>query len=597
LATYKASDIKVLDEITHVRTNPGMYIGETSNPSHLIEEALDNALDECLPGHASIVAVTVDTKKFIYSVIDDGRGIPISNDVPITISTKLFSGAKFKGSKTAYSICSGKHGVGLITVNALSTEYDVEIYRQGEHATFSFRNQKLKNTLREPHTDKCPFSTKISFRPDKEIFETLLADIDQVRKRLYVASVELPKCTFVLKVDKKKEIIKTTLNKFFKSHCISDSDSEISKSVDVSVNAKPEEMKIRFCYSLTGPIMPRIVSSVNLLPVEGGGTHVNIFTDVIKTYMLAKAKRAGIKILPQDCLCGLRAYINASLLTPEFGGQTKDKLINRKTDLSKLEAGLTKQVSDYFNKHTEELEVLLNHFDLYRKKINSKRIKTNDNSKRSATKFTKLRECQSSEGSLFIVEGDSAAGGLILCRDPKKHAIFPLRGKIPSVATAKEITKNKEIGELIQSLGTGIEPNFDIDKLKYKEIVCAADADADGGHIACLLIIALSVLVPDVVKNGHLFLAHTPLYAINEGKTFIPIWDQKELDKARKKKRKILRVKGLGELNPWQLKVSMIDEETRRWQQIEYSDDIDKIMKLFVDVDSKRKLLGEDDGK
>jgi len=593
LKEYTSKDVQVLDEMSHIRLNPGMYIGNTSNPVHLIEEALDNSLDECLNGHATIVAIDIDTKQNMFTVLDNGRGIPISDDIPITISSKLFSGAKFKSLKTAYNICSGLHGVGLVAVNALSDIYIIEIYRGNKHAFYEFKNAKLINTKIDDFNDTKPFSTKIQFKPTKKLFQTIKPDVEGIKKRLLVASVELPNCTFILLVDGKKEVIKLTLDEYFNKYCIMDN-GDPTDIINIRSQLNGEKYNIRMCYSISGTITPRILSSVNLLHVDGGGIHVNYLYDMLKGIFVPSAKKVGNKFQPNDCLCGLRAYLSLSLKEPEFSAQTKDKLINNKSYLEKLCGILQKNLEEYFTKNPDKLEVLLDHFEQYRRKIDSKRIKAATGIKRSSTKFTKLRDCTSSRGTIFICEGDSAEGSLLQCRDPRIHAIFPLRGKIPSVANAKDILKNKEIGELIQSLGTGVGPHFNIENLKYNKIVCATDADPDGEHIFCLLTIALANLVPEIIKNGHYYLAQTPLYAINEGKTFIPLWTKEELEEARSNKRKITRFKGLGELSPWQLKICAIDEQTRKWFPVSFATDIDKIMKLFSDVNEKRKLLNEE---
>ena len=588
---YTSSEVKVLDEVTHIRLNPGMYIGETANPVHLIEEALDNSLDECLAGFANVVAINLDTKNHIYQVMDNGRGIPISKDIPKVISSKLFSGAKFQGIKTAYDICSGRHGVGLVAINALSDLYKVVIYRNSKEAKFEFEKTKFRRKEIKKFKDQKPFSTLIQFRPDKKIFENLIPDIERIRNRLLIASVELPKCTFALSIDGNREVIRLDMQEYFMNYCLKKTDREISPIIDIDPGLKPENFKVKFCYSRNGTTTPKVHTSVNLLPVEGGGSHINAFYDILKDMFLSKAKKAGVRFQPNDCLCGLRAYLSLSLKNPEFSGQIKHRLTNTKSDLLKLTNPLKQKIEQYFDKNQHLLELLLEQFELYRRKLDSKRLRTVTNGKRASTKFTKLRDCTGSKGELFIVEGDSAGGSFIACRDPRLHAIFPLRGKIPSIANAKDILKNKEVGELIQALGTGVGPHFDISGLKYEKIICATDADEDGGHIFCLLTIILANLVPDVIKNGHYYLVQTPLYAINEGKQFVPLWTERQIKNAREKKKKISRFKGLGELNPDQLRVCAINESTRKLIPIKFSDNLDEIMKLFRDVTAKRELL------
>jgi DNA gyrase subunit B len=589
--SYTHKDIKSLTEIEHVQESAGMYIGDTSNPVHLVEEALDNALDEALSGYAKIIAVNVNTKTNICCIMDNGRGIPIENDTPILISTKLFTGAKFNSSKTAYKIVAGKNGIGLITILALSDFYTIEIYRDKKHAKYIFENAKLKSKKIEDFKEDAPFSTKIQFKPSKNVFEKLIPDIDRIRKRLLVASVEIPHTTLVLNVDDNKEVIKLDKDEFFKTYCLSDSDDDLSNIIDIDVRDKDEKFEAKFCYSFNGTISPRIISSVNLLPVDNGGTHVNCFFDLIKDYFTTKAKKENLKFQPNDCLSGLRVYFSLELEKPDYSSQSKDKLINRKDHFNGLLTKVKTELDKYFTENPKILNDILLFFDEYRKKLDSKKIKGTVNGKRASTKFTKLRDCTGNHGELYVVEGDSAGGGFIECRSSKIHAILPLKGKIPSIVNKDDILSNKEINELIGSLGTGIGPNFDITKLKYSKIICATDPDADGGHIFSLMTIALANLVPEVIKQGHFYLSIVPLYAINKGKTFVPLWTNEELTKARKNNEPIIRIKGLGELNPWQLKICCLDEKTRRLAKVKFSKDLSKIMELFTDVNKKRELL------
>jgi DNA gyrase/topoisomerase IV subunit B len=587
---YTAKDITVLEEIEHIQLNAGMYIGSTENPVHLIEEALDNALDEVLSGNANIIAVNLDTKNHIYAVLDNGRGIPISNNTPITISSKLFSGAKFQDRKSAYEIAAGIHGVGLVAVNALSSEYQVEVYRNNQYAKFEFINAKLKKKKIISYKDPIPFSTKVQFKPSKKIFETLVPDIDRIRKRLTIAAAELPDdIILVLLVDDEKEIFKLSTERFFQDYCLTNKKTPI---LTFESNTPPENFKVMMAYETEGSIAPKVVSSVNLLPVDGGGIHINTFSDMLKNFFQLKAKKLDYSFQARDCMIGLRIYLSLSLKSPKFGGQAKQKLINRKSEFTKLIKVLKDELESFVTKNPEFLEILLERFQSYRKKLDSKGFVQNNISKRASTKFTKLRDCTTREGELYIVEGESAGGSIVQSRNPAIHAVLPLKGKsIPNITTKKNVLQNKEVEELIRAIGTGIDAHFNIKNLRYSKIICATDADPDGNHIACLLTTVIAVLLPEIIKQGKYFIAQTPLFAINEKKTFVPLWTEKELEKARKNNKNISRFKGLGELNPKQLKVCLLDEKTRHLVPVTYSNDMESLMKIFSSADEKRKLL------
>jgi len=590
--SYSAKDIKVLAEIEHIQLNSGMYIGETSNPVHLIEEALDNALDEALAGYASIVAVVIDTKENLYSVLDNGRGIPLEENTPVVISSKLFSGGKFQGKKTAYEISSGLHGVGLVAINALSSYYKVEVYRTKQYGVFEFKNAKLKSSNIKAYKGEMPFSTKIQFKPDKKYFETLEPDLDRIRNRLTTASAEMPNdIQFVLKVDNKQEVFNLSLIDHFAMGCLSEQNSNITVHTLNSIG-KPEKFEVMFAYEETGPVGPKMMSSVNLLPVSHGGSHVNAFHDMLRDFFVTKAKKYDFRFHPNDCLLRLRAYLMLSLVDPKFSGQTKDSLINIKPHFEKFMKEFRTQLEQFAVQQEPLLKTYLERFHDYRTKLESKKLVKTGNGRRAATKFTKLRDCVSRNGELYIVEGDSAGGSIIQSRNARIHAILPLRGKsIPNVTTKKNILENKEVRELITAMGTGVDTHFNLSKLRYDKIICATDADHDGNHIACLVTMVMGILMPEVIKAGKYFIAQTPLYAINEGKTFIPLWSNKELEKARSKDRKITRFKGLGELSPHQLKICLLDEETRHLMPLTYSEDIESLVKLFSSASEKRELI------
>jgi DNA gyrase/topoisomerase IV subunit B len=589
--SYSAKDVRVLKEVEHIQLNPGMYVGDTSNPVHLIEEALDNALDEALAGYATIIAVVIDSKNNIYSVLDNGRGIPIEDNTPVTISSKLFSGAKFQDKKTAYEISSGLHGVGLVAVNALSEFYNVEIYRNKKHALYQFKKSKLKKSSVNKNGES-PFSTKIEFKPDKKYFETLTPDLDRIRRRLTTASAEMPgDITFILKIDDNQEKFNLDLQKHFQNSCLT-SDNEVSPML-LYAEKKPESFKVLFAYEEKGPITPRVISSVNLLPVDGGGTHLNYFYEMLRDFFVTKSKKLGYKFQPQDSLVGLRAYLMLNLIEPKFSGQTKEKLTNRKTDFDFYMKTLRHQLEVWGDTNESELDILLERFQQYRRKLDSKKLTTNGTGgRRASTKFTKLRDCTTRTGELYIVEGDSAGGSIIQSRDPRIHAVLPLRGKsIPNVTTRKNILENKEVSEMIKAIGTGVGPHFNIKRIRYDKIICATDADHDGNHIACLMSMAMAILLPEIVKAGKYYIAQTPLFAINEKKLFKPLWTDKEVEKARKDGRTLTRFKGLGELSPNQLKVCLLDEKNRNLMPVTYSKNIKNLIKLFSSAEQKRRLV------
>jgi len=588
---YESKDIRVLQEIEHIRLNPAMYVGELSNPVHLFEELLDNSIDEALAGFATKIEITIDTKTKECSVSDNGRGIPIEDNIAITLSSKLFSGAKFQDQKTVYDISAGLHGVGLVAVNALSQLFKIEIFRDGRHALYKFENTKIKNASNEKYKGAIPFATKVSFIADKKIFETCDLDLERVRKRLLVASAELNDVIFILDIDGKVEKIKHTLEEYFKEEIIKNA---IFNTVIQFCDEKPPEIFNIIMTYVDDNNQQKVSSSVNLLPVEGGGTHISFFTDILKEVFMHKAKKYNLEFRENDCLIGLRAYIILRIMSPQFAGQMKERLVNKKESFDKFYKLLKAKLKSFCDENEEYTENLLKRFDEYRTKQDSKKITSNGFKKRVSTGFTKLRDCIGQNGELFIVEGDSAGGSLIQCRDRNIHAVLPLKGKsIPNIVTKKDIFKNREVEELVRAIGAGVEPYFDINKMRYDKIICAADADQDGAHIACLLTMVIAVLMPNVIRKKRYFIARTPLFAINEGKTFIPLWSEKELEKAQKENRNISRFKGLGELSPNQLKTCLIDKKHRNLILVSFSKDIETLSNLFGSVEEKRRLLDE----
>jgi len=589
VVSYTDKDIQVLSEIEHIQTNPGMYVGDTSDPTSLVEEILDNALDEAEAGYATIILLDIDSANFTYSIYDNGRGIPLTQID--TVCSKLFSGAKFKGKKTAYKISLGMHGVGLVAVNALSKKFIVEVFRDGKRCYYEYVFSKLLQKIEEPYTGKIPYSTRVTFIPSEKYFSSLVPNTDFIKDRLELAAAHFPGVNFLYNVNSKLSSITCTKEEIFKRDL--DANDEFSSIISISHKSGSESIFVLLCYNLTGSQTPKIKSNVNLLPVEGG-THILMFQDVLKNVLGKNSKK--FNFLAGDIFFGLRAHLHLLLENPSFSGQTKDRLINQKQELEHLFSPLQRQLEAFFSKNPDQLDILLQHFADYRAKLNSKKVIGDVGNKRYLTKFTRLRDCSHRDGELFIVEGQSAAGSLLQCRDPKIHAVMPLKGKIPSVVTKKDLLSNNEISEIIQAVGTGIVPNMDISKLRYDKVIILSDYDEDGKHICCLLLAMFSVLMPEIIKSGKLYICVTPLYAINEKKTFIPLWDVNQLSQARAANRTITRFKGLGEFSPHQLKKVAL-EPGRKLIPVSFPSNLDDILKLFSSVEKKKELLAEQDSE
>jgi DNA gyrase/topoisomerase IV subunit B len=486
--TYDHKNIKTLSEIEHVQTNPGMYIGEVDKPNHLIYEVLDNALDEANAKHASLIGVFIDNVKNIFTVSDNGRGIPIGDNTIPRVATKLFSGGKFsKGSEgSAYGIAAGLHGIGLVAIAALSDWLEITVYRDDKRAFYRFENSVLVKEEIVDFTDTKPFSTQISFKPSKKYFESIKMDVSPIRERMKIASIHIPHLKLILIVDGNKEIINCNIDDFFKEELLNNRTSDVTPIFTVKKKVKDEELLVKFAWDLSTPSSSKQYGSVNLLSVSQG-THINRVYSAFKNVFVEFAKKEKLNYLPQDCLIGFRAFTSISLYRPEYTSQTKEKLSTSKSKLDHLFDKLEDKISQLIDKSPELKSELLAFFEGYRKSlsVNKNIVKGGKNVSRfNHIIDSKLKDCISKSVDrceLFITEGSSAAGGLVQCRDPKYHAILGLKGKIPNLAgTKRDFLKNKEIVEIVNALGTGIEPEFNIDALRYNSVIISTDADPDG---------------------------------------------------------------------------------------------------------------------
>lgn len=417
---YTHEDMQYLEDIEHIRIRPGMYIGMTEHPNHLLYELLDNSLDEAKAGHATTIAIIIDSTTKEASVADNGRGIPFKDDTVIKISTKLFSGGKFKkNEQTAYSIASGLHGVGIVAVNALSEFLHFTIYRDGEKATINFKNAEVAlQEVEKNDGNRRPFSTKASFKPDKQYFDSVKFDLDAIRERLRVASVHIPNLTLVLFVDGKKEIIKCSMEDYFNSVLLNGAKMEdVTSRLDTTSKVKDESVTLTFNWELNVAAAHRANGCVNMLSVNQG-SHINGSLEVIRNVFerLAKEKKIS-KFNKYDSMIGLRCYTSIMLYEPEYSSQTKERLTVSKNDMKHLYDRLEEKLYELLTKKSDFVDSMFDYWKVYKNKKESKGTIVKSSSK-NVTRYnqsidSKLRDCTThnvSESELFIVEGTSAGG-------------------------------------------------------------------------------------------------------------------------------------------------------------------------------------------
>jgi len=577
-----------------------MYIGEDSNPNHLLFEILDNSLDEAQAGFCCAIGVQIDNKNHVATIADNGRGIPFQNNTIEIIATTLNSGGKFeKGDGGVYGIATGLHGIGLVAVTALSEWVEIDVYRDGSKVHYRFENAQVVDSTIEQFEGKAPFSTQISFKPDKKYFQSVKFNITPIHDRLNLASIHIKKLALLFSVDDKKEVIKFGPEEFFNTELLSQSSEDKTKTFLISNKVKDEFVVFRFCWDFDSASTSKCIGCVNLLRVDQG-THINYAMESVRNAIWEIAESEKINIQKQDTLVGLRAFVSVALYHAKYSSQTKEKLVTAKKDLSELFECLKDRIKSQIISDPELKDRLLSFFLKYRKRQSAKSniVKTGKTvSRLNSVVDSKLRDCTThkvEDSELFIVEGASAGGGLLKCRDPKIHALLCLKGKVPNIADSKkDFFKNKEILEIINALGTGIDPDFDIEGIRYGKIIIATDADPDGSHIAVLLMTAFLRMVPQLVKDNFLYMAKMPLYGSVVNGKFLPLYSEGDVSKFHQDhpKSSLQRYKGLGEMNPDQLAVCLLDDQYRKLIPVPFPSSPSDIFKLMLSADLKRKLV------
>ena len=605
--TYDSKAIEVLSGLDPVKKRPGMYT-DTSCPNQLIQEVVDNSVDEAIAGHCSNIKIKIQKDGFI-KVSDDGRGMPVDihPEHKLTgvelILCKLHAGAKFSGEE--YNFSGGLHGVGVSVVNALSESLQVNIKRDSKEHEMQFSNGDKKNDIKiVGDVGIRNTGTTIKFRPNLKYFESDKIKTNELKHLLKAKAVLCPGLTIDFHNENKKEKIKWYFEDGLKSYLdeASDGVDQILDESIVSSNASKTQ-EVEFVINWTSKVQKNKLEEtyVNLIPTVQGGSHLNGF----KSGLLEALKEfcdyrsllpKGLKINADDVINNAIFVVSSKMQNPQFAGQTKERL-DSKDHMTFVSTSTKDILSIWFNKHTEEGEKIAELAIISAQA----RVKASTNVERKKT-FKgpalpgKLSDCNSedlNETELFLVEGDSAGGSAKQARERSFQAIMPLRGKILNTwdLESNEIIKSQEIKNLSTAIGV-LPGNSDISSLRYGKICILADADSDGLHIATLLCALFLRHFKALVNEGRIYIAMPPLYRIDCGKEVLYALDelQKEnvvktfKNKQGKPKINIQRFKGLGEMNPSQLRETVMDPETRQLVRlsISASDNANAMMDLLL---------------
>ena len=589
-AEYGADQIQILEGLEAVRKRPGMYIGSTSARGlhHLVYEIVDNAVDEALAGFCDVIEVTVNEDNSV-TVIDDGRGIPVDIQkkagVPAVevVFTILHAGGKFGGG--GYKVSGGLHGVGASVVNALSDWLEVEIKKEGKIYKQRYERGKVVYPLKV--IGECPpdeHGTKVTFMPDETIFEETVFDYNTLRIRLRETAFLTKNLRIILR-DNREEKREETFHY----------EGGIREFVAYLNKGKvPLYDQVIYCEGVKDGVYvevsmqhndaynENIYSFVNNINTPEGGTHLTGFKNALtKTFNDYARKNKLLKeneeaLSGEDIREGLTAIISVKIEEPQFEGQTKQKLGN-----SEARGAVDNIVSEQLTYFLEQNPSVAK--AMCEKSILAQRARAAARKARELTRRKtalegmalpgKLADCSDKNPEnceIYIVEGDSAGGSAKTARSRATQAILPLRGKILNVEKARldRIYGNAEIKAMITAFGTGIHDEFDISKLRYHKIIIMTDADVDGAHISTLLLTFLYRFMPELIKQGYVYLAQPPLYKIEKNKKVWYAYSDAELNKileeiGRDTNNKIQRYKGLGEMDPEQLWETTMDPERR----------------------------------
>ena len=591
-AEYGADQIQILEGLEAVRKRPGMYIGSTSSRGlhHLVYEIVDNAVDEALAGFCHNILVTIN-KGDSVTVVDDGRGIPVGINkkagLPAVevVFTVLHAGGKFGGG--GYKVSGGLHGVGASVVNALSTWLEVEICHDGKIYQQRYERGKVMEKLTViGECDPEKTGTKVTFQPDPEIFEDTVYDFDVLKQRLREMAFLTKNIRIELRDERDEENVREKIFHY---------EGGIKEFVTYLNKGKtPLYDDIIYCEGTRDGVYVEVAmqhndsytegsySFVNNITTPEGGTHLtgfkNALTKTFNDYARVNklVKDSDQNLTGDDIREGLTAIVSIKIEEPQFEGQTKQKLGNSEAR-GAVESVVTEQLTVFLEQHPQVAKIIVE------KSVMSQRAREAARKARELTRRKsaldglslpgKLADCSDKDPSkceIYIVEGDSAGGSAKKARSRATQAILPLRGKILNVEKARldRIYGNAEIKAMITAFGTGIHEDFDISKLRYHKIIIMTDADVDGAHIATLLLTFLYRFMPELIRQGYVYLAQPPLFKLEKNKKVWYAYSDEQLQQildevGRDQNNKIQRYKGLGEMDAEQLWETTMDPARR----------------------------------
>jgi DNA gyrase subunit B len=595
-ATYTAKDITVLEGLEPVRKRPAMYIGSTDMRGlhHLVWETLDNAVDEALNGFCTQITLTIE-KDGGVTVVDNGRGIPVDihpktkRPAIETILCTLHAGGKF--DHNAYRSSGGLHGVGASVVNALAEIFVATVWRDGYEWTQEYSRGKPKGNLKKGKPTRA-HGTRIYFRPDSEIFQKTHFNYKNILE-VSESKAFLNK-GLTLTIENLRDKEKSVVYRY--DNGIQDYIKRIVSGTTV-VNPDPfyfekeDDFKIECAMHWTTATDMEINSYANSINTTDGGTHEQAVRSGLTKAVRAYAERKNqipknIKtIAPEDVYEGLYGIVSILIKHPQYQGQTKEKLNNPEIS-SPIDASVKNACEAYLLANPTMADAVVKRVLLAAEaRLASRAAKDNVTRKLSSLKLNlpgKLADCSSNkveDTELFIVEGDSAGGSAKMARDRKTQAVLSLRGKIlnvEQVASFERIQQNNEIKNLMATLGCGVETHFDINKLRYNRVILMTDADVDGAHISVLLLTFIYRYMPNLINQGHVFLAMPPLFRIEAGREVFYAMDEMEkgkiLTRLSGRKTEVGRFKGLGEMNPETLKETTMNPKTRTLMRVQVVD-------------------------